>query len=135
MKRKLFNHGTLASLLLLGATLYFWNHSSRHTDQVTLHGVGGASLQMTASGGQFMFASAAHNDGKSGGQLSWNSSDDAGDGKLMTMSFTFDNHSKNGTTLILPMWALAFFFAVAPGVWTYSKFKKKGGKKKPSDGH
>jgi hypothetical protein len=53
----------------------------------------------------------------------------------MTMSFTFDNHSKNGTTMILPMWALAFFFAVAPGAWAYSKFKRKGGKKKPEGGH
>src|SRR5438045_3831230 len=117
MKRKLFNHGTLVSLVLLCATLYFWNHSSGHTDQMALRGVGGSSMQMTASGGQFMLASAG--DTKPGGQLSWNSSDVSGDGKLMTMSFTFDNHSKNGTTMILPMWALAFFFAVPPGAWAY----------------
>jgi len=37
--------------------------------------------------------------------------------------------------MILPLWALAFAFAFAPGMWVYGKVKRKGGKKKPEGGH
>jgi hypothetical protein len=134
MKRKLYNLGTLASLLLLCATLWWWNHSSRNTDQVSLRGLGDSAMQLTGSGGQVMLTSASGGGNGSGGELSW-SSKDAGEGKFLATSFAFNNHPKNGLTLILPLWALAFCFAVAPGMWAYGKFKKKGGKKKPEGGH
>jgi hypothetical protein len=132
MKRKLYNFCTIASLLLLCGTLWWWSHSSRNTDQVTLRGVGGAAVQVTGSGGQVMVTSASNVDGKSGGELRWSTSPDAGEPKLVATSFQF-NTSK-GLTMILPLWALAFGFTLAPGLWVYGKVKRKNGKKKP-EGH
>ena len=135
MKRKLYNYGTLGSLLLLCATLWWWNHSSRNTDQVSLRGVAGQSMQMTGSGGQFMLTHAPSADG-AGGALSWNSKADAGEGKLLATSFAFTRNPNSGMTIILPLWALAMCFAIAPGMWVYGKVHRKGGKKKkPEGGH
>jgi hypothetical protein len=131
MKRKLYNVCTLASLLLLCGTLWWWHHSSRNTDQVTLRGVGSSAVQVTGSGGQVMITSTNH-DG-SGGELRWNSSADSGEPKLLATSFQFNTNK--GLTMILPLWALAFAFAFAPGMWVYGKVKRKGGKKKPEGGH
>jgi hypothetical protein len=133
MKRKLYNFCTLASLLLLCGTLLWWSHSSRNTDQVTLRGVGGAAVQVTGSGGQVMVTSSSNVDGKSGGELRWSTSSDSGEPKLLATSFQFNTNK--GLTMILPLWALAFGFALAPGMWVYGKMKRKGGKKKPEGGH
>ncbi len=132
MKRKLYNLCTLASLLLLCGSLWWWNHTSRHTDQVTLHGVGGASVQVTGSGGQVTFTKAVST-ANGGGELSWKSSAKGGEATLLATSFTFNNHPQNGMTLVLPSWALALVFAVFPSLWVYSKLHSKG-KKKP-DAH
>jgi hypothetical protein len=134
MKRKLYNLCTLASLLLLCGSLWWWNHSSRNTDQVTLHGVGGTSVQVTGSGGQVMLTKAVSNDAD-GGNLSWKSSAQGGEPKLLATSFNFNNHPQNGMTLVLPSWALALVFAVLPSLWIYSKVHGKGGKKKPAEAH
>ncbi len=129
MKRKMYNLCTLASLLLLCGSLWWWNHTSRHTDQVTLHGVGGASVQVTGSGGQVIFIKAASKaDG--GGELTWKSSAASGKATLLATSFTFDNHPQSGMTLVLPSWALALVFAILPSLWIYSKVHGKGKKKK-----
>ncbi len=128
MKRKLYNLCTLGSLLLLCGSLWWWNHSSLNTDQVTLHGVGGASVQVTGSAGQVMLTKAVHHDDK-GGQPRWTSAAQGGDAKLLATSFAFNSHPQKGTTLILPSWTLALAFAVLPGLWVWSKVKSKGGKK------
>ena len=132
MKRKLYNLCTLGSLLLLCGSLWWWNHSSRHTDQLTLHGVGGASVQVTGSAGQVMLTKAVHHDTTGGGQLRWSSAAQGGDAKLLATSFALDNDPQNGMTLILPSWALALVFALLPSLWVYSKVHSKGGKKKPA---
>ncbi|MDQ3439715.1 MAG: hypothetical protein M3478_05135 [Planctomycetota bacterium] len=130
MKRKLYNYATLASLVLLCGCLWWWNHSSRSTDQVTLHGLGGASVQLTGSGGQVMFTKAASSS-KDGGELSWKSSSHGGEARLLATSFTFDHHGANGVTFVAPSWALALVFAILPSLWVYSKVHgKRGGKKK-----
>ncbi|HEV2292754.1 MAG TPA: hypothetical protein VGR35_02800 [Tepidisphaeraceae bacterium] len=129
MKRKLYNLCTLGSLLLLCGSLWWWNHSSRNTDQVSLHGVGGASVQVTGSGGQVMLTKAMHHS-RGGGELRWNSSAHGGGPKLLATSFTFKQHPQKGMTLILPTWALALVFAILPSLWVYSKVHGKGGKKK-----
>ncbi len=135
MKRKLYNLITLASLLLLCGSLFWWNHGSRHTDQVTLQGVGGASVQLTGSGGQVMLTKADNRDTKAGGQLSWNTAARSGDAKLLATSFTYANNPQKGMTLILPTWAMAFAFAILPSLWVWSKVKRKGGSKKPAGAH
>ncbi len=135
MKRKLYNLTTLTSLLLLCGTLWWWNHSSRNTDQVTLKGAGGTSMQVTGSGGQVMLTKVSKDKDSSGGHLSWNSSHDSDKPKLMSTSFAFNNHPKNGLTMVLPMWVLGLAFASMPGMWVYAKVKRKGGKKKPAEGH
>lgn len=134
MKRKLYNLCTLGSLLLLCGSLWWWNHSSRNTDQVTLHGVGVASVQVTGSAGQVMLTTAEHRS-NGGGQLSWKSSSQGGDAKLLATSFAFHNHPQSGLTLVVPTWTLALLFAVLPSLWVYSKIKGKGGKKKPAPAH
>jgi hypothetical protein len=132
MKRKLLNRFTIVSLLLLCGTLWYWQHTSHHTSQVTLRGLGGSAVQVTGSGGQVVLTRADNDD--KGGQLSWKSDAQSGEGKLLAASFTYTNHPRNGLTLILPTWVLALGFAGLPGIWVYSKVKGKGGKKKP-DGH
>jgi hypothetical protein len=131
MKRKLYNLCTLASVLLLAGSIWWWSHSRQHTDQVTLHGVGGTSVQLTGSDGKLMLTKANTGGGKSGGQLSWNSSH--GNGKLAAASFAYSSQS-HGMTLVLPVWALMFAFAACPGIWVWSKMKRKGGKK-PAAAH
>ena len=129
MKRKLYNYCTLASVLMLCGTLWWWHHAGQNNDQVTLRGVGGSVVQVTASGGQFAVTTSRNDD--KGGQLSWNSSSQGGDRKLMAMSFAFNSHPSKGTTLIIPAWAAAFAFGICPGLWVWSKIKRKNGKKKP----
>jgi hypothetical protein len=133
MKRKLYNYCTLASLVLLCGTLWGWHHSSRNTDQITLRGLGASAVQVTGSAGQVMITSASNVDAKSGGELRWSTSADVGEPKLLATTFQFNTNK--GLTMILPLWALAFGFALAPGMWVYGKVKRKGGKKKPEGGH
>ena len=135
MTRKLYNYCTLASVLLLCGSLWWWHHASRNTDQVTLHGIGGASVQLTGSAGQVMLTKAAHRS-NGGGELSWKTSSQGGEPKLLATSFAFNNHARNGMTLVLPSWALAMVFAVLPSLWVYAKLPGKGGKKKkPAEAH
>jgi len=133
MKRKLYNYATLASLVLLCGSLWWWNHTSRSSGQVTLHGLGGTSVQLSSSGGQVMLSKAAH-DSKGSGGLSWKSSSPSGEGKLLSTSFAFNQGSHNSMSLIVPSWALALVFAVLPSLWVYSKLHAKGGKKKKPEG-
>ena len=133
MKRKLYNYCTIASVLLLCGSLWWWHHASRNTDQVTLHGLGGASVQLTGSSGQVMLTKAPYAS-RGSGELSWKTSSHGGSPKLLATSFTFKSQH-NGMTLILPSWALALVFAVLPSLWVYSKVKRKGGKKKPAEAH
>ena len=134
MKRKLYNYCTIASVLLLCGSLWWWHHASRNTDQVTLHGVGGASVQLTGSSGLVMLTKAPHHS-RGGGELSWKTSSQGGSPKLLATSFRFNSNSRDGMTLVLPSWSLALVFAVLPSLWVYSKVKRKGGKKKPAEAH
>ena len=133
MKRKLYNYATLASLLLLCGSLWWWSHTSTNNDQVTLHGLGGTSLQLSGSGGQVMFSKTS-SDSKGGGGLNWKSSSQGGDAKLLATSFAFNQGSHNSMSLIVPTWALVLVFGVLPSLWVYSKLHKKGGKKKKPEG-
>ena len=128
MKRKLYNVCTICSLLLLCGSIWWWNHSATKTDEIKLRGVGGAALEVKAAGGEVRLTKVLHHDDR-GGELTWSSSKDRGDAKLFATSFTFASNGRDGMTLVVPMWAMAFTFAVLPSVWVWSKLKRKGGKK------
>ncbi|MGB7156812.1 MAG: hypothetical protein WBD40_02020 [Tepidisphaeraceae bacterium] len=127
--RKLFNRCTIVSLLLLLASVWWWVHTAKATDQLTFQRDGGTSVQLLGTDGKVMVSKAVlSGEPKPSGQLTWSTSSKApGNGKLMATSFAFNNDPKNGLTMILPVWALTFLFALLPTFWVWLKWTRRGG--------
>jgi hypothetical protein len=146
MKRKLIAFLVLCSLVMGAASGWAWQRSTKRMDEVTFQPKDNLSVRVWTDRGNIMMsrtergATAASNSGK----ITWNSTPTVEPlaGKVNTVAVTAFSYTsaplpdKRGgmeSTLVLPLWLIAAFFAVAPLMWVTAKMTPgRKGKGKPA---
>src|SRR4051812_29976350 len=129
MKRKLFVAITLISVTLCAISGWWWIRSSGRVGQFTVQHSGGGSVSLLASSGKLLVTKTSDadksGDAVSGGQVSWKSAPHtpgaaSGEPLIQETSFSY-KHGERDSTLVLPMWLITGFCAVAPFMWIKGK--------------
>jgi hypothetical protein len=134
MKRKLITFLVLCSLLLCAATGLVWQRSLHKMDELTFQPKDNLSLRVWTGRGNIMVSRTNLDAAPGGGsgKITWNSTPTvipavANSNTMAVTAFSYtsaplpDKRGGSESTLVLPLWLIAAFFAVAPLMWVTSK--------------
>jgi hypothetical protein len=134
MKRKLIAFVVLCSLVLSGLSGWAWQRSTKRMDELTFQPKDNLNVRVWTDRGNVLMsrtqltAASASN----AGRITWNSTPTVEPvvGKVNTVAVTAFSYTsaplpdKRGgmeSTLVLPLWLVAAFFAVAPLMWVTAR--------------
>jgi hypothetical protein len=146
MKRKLIAFVVLGSLVLGCVSGWAWQRSTHRMDELTFQPKDNLSVRVWTDRGNIMMSQTrlSGGAGPGSGKITWNSTPTVipAAGKTSTMAVTAFSYTsaplpdkKGGmeSTLVLPLWLIAAFFAVAPLMWVTTKLTPgKKAKAKPA---
>jgi hypothetical protein len=133
MKRKLITFLVLCSLVLCAATGWAWKRSLVKMDELIFQPKENLSLRLWTSRGKILLSHTRLNTAAgSSGKIAWNSTptvipaaDSANTMAVTAFTYTTaplpDKRGGLESTLVLPLWLVAAFFAVAPLMWVTSR--------------